>query len=791
MDLTAGGTGAYALGIDIGTSFSVAVAHRDGRSEPVTVEGAALVPSMVAITADGVTELGPAAMRRAASEPERLAYQLKRRIGDSAPLIVGGSPFSAESLTARLLRWLVDQAVQQHGGAPRSVAVTHPAHWGPFKRERLDQVVRIADLQDVVMLAEPAAAALAQASDQPVEPGALVGVYNLGAGGFEAAVVRRTADGFEVVGTPEGLDHPGGIDIDALVVEHVGRATGGQPVDSAGGPEAQAAAGRLRLACIRAKEALATEPHAVIPVESQGTRSEVRLTRSELDDLLRPALADTLAALRQTIASAAVGPEALARVVLVGGSSRLPLVAQLVGQALGRPVVLADPPDQAIAMGAALAAAHHVGVPSAAAAAGGAMPPPPPPPVPAPPPPPIPTPIVAAPPPAPTDIPDPVPLASTAPPPAPAPPVDQAGASATSDLVAPADEGPPPPVAPAGAARPRWLPAAAVAGVLVVTALVAATFFLLPGDDGGGGGGGGGDVVEADEVSQAGDVTALEVTDTVAVGDFPDGLAYDSTGKLWVASSGAEEVSVIDPQAREVVATYPAGPKPLAVLDVNTSVWVSNDNGETVTVFNSARGNRQSEIEVPFGPAWLSDGAGSVWVASTNPDTGDGAVSQVDPSAWSVVDTVELPRPSAVVAQDDQVWISYGDNQVRLARPGALGEAGQDIEVGDDPDAVALGAGALWVCNRGAGTISRIDTESAAVTATIDVGTEPAGIAVEGNRVWVIDRAEGTLVLIDAETNEVVQRVEVGAAPLGLVVDPDVAWVTLSGGDAVVRVAVT
>jgi actin-like ATPase involved in cell morphogenesis/sugar lactone lactonase YvrE len=348
----------YSLGVDIGTTFSAAAVYRQGRAEMVSLGyRSALVPSAVLITSTNETLVGDAALRRGQSEPERLARFFKRRIGDSVPMILGGSPLSSEALTARLLRAVADQVIEQQGEQPASIAVTRPANWGPFKQDRFDQALRLADLQDVIVLTEPEAAALAYAAEQRIAPGAVVAVYDLGGGTFDATVLRREGDRFAVVGEPEGIERLGGIDFDAAVFEHVRQSLYGavEALDS-DDPATLRSISRLRNECIDAKEALSSDTQVTIPVVLPGLNTEVRLTRAELETMIRPALDDSIAALRRAIASAGVEAGGIDRVLLVGGSSRIPLVAQVVTSAFGRPVALDAHPKHAVALGAALVA---------------------------------------------------------------------------------------------------------------------------------------------------------------------------------------------------------------------------------------------------------------------------------------------------------------------------------------------------------------------------------------------------------------------------------------------------
>ena len=356
----------YQLGIDLGTTFSAAAVHRDGRTQIVELGSrSASIPSVVFLRQDGIILVGDPAQRRAASEPQRVAREFKRRIGDPTPILLGGSPYSVEALTARLLAAVVDQVSEREGHSPEAIAVTHPANWGPYKIDLLEQAVRLAGLDgidDVTFVTEPEAAVRHYASHERVEPGSVIAVYDLGGGTFDAALLRKTDDSFESLGRPEGVDRLGGIDFDAAVLAHVTTALGGAvealELDD---PTTVQALVHLREECVHAKEALSADTDASISVMLPNIQTEVRLNRAEFEGMIRPALADSLDALRRALRSADVDPEEVAAVLLVGGSSRIPLVAQLVSNEFGRPVAVDADPKHAVALGAALVAASQSG----------------------------------------------------------------------------------------------------------------------------------------------------------------------------------------------------------------------------------------------------------------------------------------------------------------------------------------------------------------------------------------------------------------------------------------------
>ncbi|MCD2188610.1 Hsp70 family protein, partial [Actinomycetospora soli] len=365
----------YRLGIDLGTTYTAAAVSRPaggsawGEPEIVALGSrSASVSSVLYLAPDGTVLVGESAERRARTEPERVVRQFKRRIGDDVPLVVGDAVHTAQELAARMARWVTDKVAEREGGPAETVAVTHPASWGGHKRELLATALREVGLPATTFLPEPQAAAVAYAAKEHVGTGGAVAVYDLGGGTFDSAVVRKTADGFELPGAPEGIEQLGGVDFDDRVFDHARAGVGAafdelDPED----PDVVSAITRLRQECVEAKEALSSDTEVTIPVLLPTVRTNVRLTRREFEAMIRGSLDHTVAALTRTVASAGLSADDLQAVLLVGGSSRIPLVAQMVSEELGRPVAVDADPKTAIAVGAVLAVAPRAAAPRRAA----------------------------------------------------------------------------------------------------------------------------------------------------------------------------------------------------------------------------------------------------------------------------------------------------------------------------------------------------------------------------------------------------------------------------------------
>jgi molecular chaperone DnaK len=347
----------YTLGVDLGTTYAAAAICRDGHTSMVELgESRVAMPSALALTESNEWLVGEPAERHGRREPNRLAVQFKRRFGDSTPVMVGGAPMSADALMARLLRSILDRVTALEGEPPTAVAITHPANWGLFKTDLLRNAAVQAGIDDALLVSEPEAAALHYASNERIPIGTVIAAYDLGGGTFDATVLRKDDDGFEVLGRPEGVERLGGIDLDEAVLDHILNqvpeleALNPDDVDDLGVLQ------RLRADCIQAKETLSTDTAATISVVAPGLTRDVRLTRSELAAMAAPMIEDSVIAMRRAVAGAGLTPDEVDRFILVGGTSRVPAISEALAAAFGRPISADLHPKHAVASGAAQAA---------------------------------------------------------------------------------------------------------------------------------------------------------------------------------------------------------------------------------------------------------------------------------------------------------------------------------------------------------------------------------------------------------------------------------------------------
>ena len=347
------------LSVDLGTSNTVAVLAAYGRPPRVVeVDGSATMPSAVFAGEDGALTVGREAERRARLDPSRYEPNPKRRV-DEGTLLLGDAVVPVTDALAAVLKRVADETSRQLGGArPDEVRLTHPAQWGPVRRNVLLSAARQAGLGSKLLLVpEPVAAAAHFASfpGQSLSPGQALAVYDLGAGTFDVAVVGATQKSFTVL-AEAGLPDLGGLDVDQALLEHVGRQVSHREPgrwqrllrpESTGDRRAQRT---LREDIKAAKEALSSHAQTEVPMPEPF--EDVLVTRAELESLVRPNLLRSVELLGNTVRSTGMTPDRLAGIYLVGGSSRMPLVATLIAEQLRVVPTTLDQPETAVALGA-------------------------------------------------------------------------------------------------------------------------------------------------------------------------------------------------------------------------------------------------------------------------------------------------------------------------------------------------------------------------------------------------------------------------------------------------------
>ncbi|GAB3220441.1 hypothetical protein GCM10027447_04840 [Glycomyces halotolerans] len=341
------------LGIDLGTSHTTAVVRRaDGSVRPLLFDGAPLMPSAVCVDPNGVLLVGRDAVHSGRRHPERYEPNPKRLI-DRDSALLGGKEVAVSDLLAAVLKAVADEA-RRVVGAPRQVTITVPADWGPGRRGVIESAAAASGLGRVRLVPEPVSAAtyFAETLGHRIPVGQSIVVYDLGAGTFDASVVRRTPLGFETVAL-DGRADLGGLDIDAALIDHLAETYSGHEawnrLTNPTGPEERRAFRDFQEEIRGAKERLSRHQQADIAIPL--LEVEAHLTRAELERTAAPLLERTVQVTQAVIRAAGLEVAHSAGVFLVGGASRMPLVATMLHRALGVAPTVLDQPEVVVAEG--------------------------------------------------------------------------------------------------------------------------------------------------------------------------------------------------------------------------------------------------------------------------------------------------------------------------------------------------------------------------------------------------------------------------------------------------------
>ena len=363
------------IGIDLGTTNSLPAIWKDGRPEVLRIEGeAALVPSVVHVKDDGTAIVGRSARARSLDDPAHTVHSVKRFMGrslsdiDDADLArlpygvseterglvqieVRGKRFSPQELSALVLREVCAQAtVAMDGAEVMSAVITVPAYFDDAQRQATRDAARLAGIEVLRIINEPTAASLAYGLDQRKEGN--VAVYDLGGGTFDVSILSIEEGVFQVLSTG-GDTRLGGDDIDAALMDLVQAELEGSVPESVFADPAYRQAARL--ASEKAKIVLSSKPETdlVLSLPELGVNVRRRITREEFDALITPLVERSLASCERALSDAKLTSEQIDEVVLVGGSTRVPLVRERVAALFGREPHTELNPDEVVAMGAA------------------------------------------------------------------------------------------------------------------------------------------------------------------------------------------------------------------------------------------------------------------------------------------------------------------------------------------------------------------------------------------------------------------------------------------------------
>lgn len=353
------------VGIDLGTTYSLVAVVERGQPRILADQGERLLPSAVGFTAGGELLVGTPARNQYVLEPERTIMSIKRQMGTDAGVSLAGHEYTPQEISAFILRRLKAVAERELGEPVPRAVITVPAYFSDAARQATKDAGEIAGLEVVRILNEPTAAALAYGLGRELDQ--KVAVYDLGGGTFDVSIAELSQGVIEVRAS-HGNTHLGGDDFDRLIVERIADQFQQQHgVDLRADRRALA---RLTRAAEQAKITLSGQPYARLTEEFIVSKEQhhplhldMELARTEFEDLIRPLVRSTLDSVDRALEDAGLRARDLQQVLLVGGSTRIPLVRRLLAEHLGQEPRSEVHPDEAVALGAAVQAAAIAGEP--------------------------------------------------------------------------------------------------------------------------------------------------------------------------------------------------------------------------------------------------------------------------------------------------------------------------------------------------------------------------------------------------------------------------------------------
>lgn len=350
------------VGIDLGTTNSLVAIVEQGRPRVLARGDERLIPSVVGLTEDGQISVGQAALNQYILAPERTVRSIKRQMGSDARVNLGERAYTPEEISAFILRHLKTLAEEALGEKVERAVITVPAFFNDAQRQATKRAGELAGLEVLRIINEPTAAALAYGLEKQSDQYLLV--YDLGGGTFDVSVIEQQGEVLEVRAS-HGNVHLGGDDFDERLLQHlIAHLSNEHRYDFKADRRALA---RLTRAAERAKVALSDAPYAraaeefLARYDGQIAHLDCELSRAEFEQMIDDLLRSTLDSINTALKDAQLDATKINRVLLVGGSTRIPRVAELIREHLFLEPAQEINPDEAVALGAAVQAALITG----------------------------------------------------------------------------------------------------------------------------------------------------------------------------------------------------------------------------------------------------------------------------------------------------------------------------------------------------------------------------------------------------------------------------------------------
>jgi molecular chaperone DnaK (HSP70) len=351
------------IGIDLGTTNSEVAFIFDGTTEIIIDNDNGILPSCVSIGENGNIIVGAEAGNQALINPEKTVLSVKRCMGTDQKLKLGELSFSPQEISAFILKELKGRAEKKINCPVSKAVITVPAYFTDAQRQATREAGEIAGLEVVRIINEPTAASLAYESTNPETQRVLV--YDLGGGTFDVSIVKIEAGVVEVLSST-GDNHLGGDDFDLKIVDHLVKYMETEFNYSV--KDKPAVMARLKRTAENAKIQLSSAPYTNIEEDHIGKKGfkdlhlSLELSRTEFEEMIEEDLVRTMESVNKALKDAAMLPSAINKIILVGGSTRIPRISQMLEEKIGHLPHSEIDPDMCVAIGAGMQAGREMGL---------------------------------------------------------------------------------------------------------------------------------------------------------------------------------------------------------------------------------------------------------------------------------------------------------------------------------------------------------------------------------------------------------------------------------------------
>ncbi len=344
------------IGIDFGTCFSNAAIIENNQIIPLKVDGDdTKLASALFLENNNKFSIGKTAISNRIKDLRKFKKEFKRDFGETRPFNIGNKNYLPEELCKEVLKYIKIKAEERLSENINSIVITHPAKWSSYKKGLLEKAGFMAGFTEIRLLDEPTAAAIYYSQNENISDGEKILVYDLGGGTFDIALIEKIKDGFKQIAQPKGIERCGGIDFDKKILRNIKE----KFKDNEAFNTMIASEFRFQLTleneAIKLKHILSEQNEAMASIPIGFEFLDYHITREEFNSLIEEDIAKTCSLIKDIVNEANLKNEDIDRIILVGGSTRIPFVKEMIEKTIGNnkdKVFKNIDPDLAVCCGA-------------------------------------------------------------------------------------------------------------------------------------------------------------------------------------------------------------------------------------------------------------------------------------------------------------------------------------------------------------------------------------------------------------------------------------------------------